>query len=315
VSTYARVLVQQHTLDALGRWAAIATGITVMHGEQTGSGSSPTGPAPPRPAPPYVLLEFVGKPATASPKFERELDAPTSATVTLDAAHGEFVAFIVNLVRPFDIGEVAGPGSDIDELPVQRGVAETLPELAARIETMMSAQLAGRVDIAIVGDDLVFTPVRHGDLWRAENIENTTIVLGDGEPARIVDRLWRCTVRVWVYGAKTTSGAAADAGDGNTTTELTAALLEALDTDWCRALFDTFGIRRTNEPEVVTPSGRKNHALREDRAYFDLTLGVPSRYSLAPKPTAQVQFGLQVGQTPAPEGNPEPVEQEIVIDA
>lgn len=314
MTTYARVLVQQPVLDALGRWARYATGITVMHGDQLGTGAAP-GAAPPRPTPPYVLVEFTERPAPKSPKFVRELDALAGALVELTAAPDEPVALLVNLARLFEVGEVDGPGSDIGEVPVTRGPAESLADLAARVAGLLQAQLAGRVDITAGDGVLALSPVRLGDLWRVEALAGASVVLGDSEPARIVDRLWGCSVRVWIYGARTTSGAAGVAGDGNTTAELAAALLESLDEDWCRSLFDTFGMRRTNEPEIVATAGRKSHALREDRAYFDLELGVSSRYSLASRPVAQVQFGLQLSQTPAPEGDPPPVEQEIEIDA
>lgn len=264
----------QHTLDALGRWAKRATGITVAHGEQGIT----------KPLPPYVSLEWIDKLAQAGPKIEYEIsDAWTSATFTVTAAAESWAALAINLARP----------------ALKRTALETLTAFADRLAAEARAFVTGRLVVTRVGAaGIVITAVAAGDLYHAAVIEGATVVTAGTGTARIVERLYRGTVRVWVIGATATSGEAGIAGLGLTTSELLAALMEGLDRPWCRELFDSFTMRRTGEPVLAPAQGRRLGSKREGRSYFDLPLGVTARFALAAEAVADVPFALATLATP-----------------
>lgn len=264
----------QHVLDGLGRWAKRATGVVVVHGEQDIT----------KPVPPYVALEWIDELAQASPKVEYEIDdAWTSATFTVTAAADGWSALRINLARP----------------QLKRGALEALTDFADRLATEARAFVTGRLTITRQGAaNIVVTAVAAGDLYVAEVIEGATVVTAGSGNARIVERLYRGTLRVWVIGAAATSGEAGSAGLGLTTAELLAALMEGLDTAWCRELFDSFTMRRTGEPMLASARGRRRGSKREGRSYFDLPLGVTARFALAAEAVADVPFALASLATP-----------------
>lgn len=281
-------MVAQLVLDALGRWAERATGLRALHGK-TGTD---------RLDPPYVALEWRRRPAPKSPRHETELAAaPLGGRVTLTAAEGGWSTLTVNLGR----------------VSMQRGVGEGLDELATRAAALLRPMVAGRVVVTTDGAAVVAAPVVVGDLWRVSALEGAVAAYEGGEAAaRIVDRVWSSVVRVRVVGARATSGAAGQAGDGAAVPELLAALQDALDVAWCRELFDCFGIRRTEEASEAPADERRTNATLEDRSYFDLVLGVSTRHAEPAEPATVVVVGYKLDQDPAP--NPAPHQIEVTID-
>lgn len=280
-------MVQQHVLDGLGRWAERATGLRALHGR--------TGVE--RLAAPYIVLEWRRRPAPKSPRHELEVAAaPLGGRLALSAAEGEDVAVAVNLSRA----------------RLTRGAGEALADLASRLAAALSPALAGRVTLGVDGDDVVAAPVAAGDLWRVEAVEGATATYEGGtSPARLVDRVWSSSVRVRVVAAPSTSGAAGSAGDGGAAGEILTALQDALDEAWCQELFDAFGFRRTEEAEEAPADERRVGATLEDRSYFDLVLGVTTRYARRAEPAVAVSVALSLDQEPPPQ--PQPLDQ-VILD-
>lgn len=288
MATFARVLVAQLVLDAVGRWAEHATGLKALHAKQD------TG----RRALPYVSLEWRRRPVPKSAPYEAERTGlPLGGRITLTALEGEWSGATVNLARP----------------RVQRGVGETLAELAVRLAVLLRPMLAGRVIVTTDGDDIVLAPVATGDLWRLSSIEGcTTTYEGGTGSARLIDRVWASIIRVRVIGAPATSGAAGQAGDGNSIAELLAAMQDALDRDWCRELFDQFGIRRTVEATEAPAEQQRANANLEDRSYFDLEIGISTRYAAAAEVAETIVVGVKLDQEPPP--NDAPITDEVTIN-
>lgn len=290
MATYARVLVQQLVLDAVGRWAERASGLRAIH-----DGHSTT-----ERAPPYLGLEWIERPTQSSPRIEYDLDAcPTSGLLTLTAAEGAQVAVVVNLARA----------------RLTRDVGEPLAALAGRVATELAPMLAGRVVVATAGAGVTLTPVTIGDLWDVGAVEGATASTAGEVAARVVDRVWRCAVRVNVIKAPPSSGQAGVAGDGETAAEIVAALLEALYEPWCQALFDGFGVRRVGEPTEAPARPRRANARLVDRSWFDLPLSITSRFALPPEPATAVVFALKTAPANPPDPPPEPLTLEFTIDA
>lgn len=269
----------QHSLDALGRWAKRSSGVDVAHGEQE----------IPKATPPYISLEWLEELAHAGPAVEYEvMNAPTSATFTVTAAELGWAALVVNGARVY----------------LQRAAGETLTLFADRMAVGLRAMLTGRTSATRVGEaGIVATAVNAGDLYRATVIEGATLVVAGSGNAKIVERLYRGTVRVWCIGGPRTSGTAGVAGTGLTTSELLASLMEGLDRPWCRELFDSFLIRRTGEPRLAPARGRRKGVAREARSYFDLPLGVTARFVLATEAALSVPFALTT-LSPEPDDPP-----------
>lgn len=268
--------IMQHVLDALGRWAERATGVDVQHGEQNVV----------KPEPPYISLEWIDELAQAGPKIEYEVTAaPTSASFVVTAAALGWTALVVNNARA----------------TLQRGALEALTDFTDRLMALLVPMSTGRLTLSRAGDDGInVAVVTTGDLYRAWAIEGATVTTAGSGNAKVIERPYRGTVRVWCVGASPTSGQAGVAGTGRTTGELLAALMEGLDRPWCRELFDAFLMRRTGEPTVATARGRRLGPRREGRSYFDLPLGVTARFALATEPALVVPFALSDSPEPAP---------------
>lgn len=273
-------MVQQHVLDALGRWAGRATGRPVIHGRTNVE----------RPAVPYVVLEWRGRPAAKTPRYVHELaEAPLGGRLVLTALEGGDVVVTVNLARA----------------RLVRDVGETLAQLAARVVAALSAPLSGRVAVVVDGDDVVATPQAPGDLWRVEALVGATASYEGGTaPARIADRVWSSSVRVRVVGGRTTSGEAGVAGDGRGASELLAELQDSLDEEWAIDLLESFGVRRSEEATEARAEERRVGATLEDRSYFDLVLGVSTRYALRAEPATAIVASVSIDQDPPPQDNP-----------
>lgn len=281
-------IVQQHVLDALGRWAQRAAGLTVYHGEQNAT----------KPTPPYVAIEWQERPTPESTARTVELiGLPTEATVTLTAAEEEWSAVRVNLAHP----------------GLQRELGETIEDFAVRYAAELAPFLSGRVTVEAAGADLTLTPVNVGDLWLVQSIEHADVVLGEPAPARVRSRGYAGLARVWVIGGAATSGQAGVAGSGAGIMELLSLLAEALSEDWCRELWDQFGVRcGTPEPTPSTEAGRRSNAVRETRAYIDIEIGVSARFGLPPDPIEAVGFSVNLSPDP---GVIEGVVVEVQVDA
>lgn len=275
-------MVQQVVLDGLGRWAERATGLRVLHGK-TGTD---------RLATPYVSLEMRRRPAPKTAQHVREVpDMYPLGRIALTAAEGDALAVRVNLVW----------------VRLVRGVGEPLAALAARVVAALAAPLAGRVTASVDGADVLLTVLVLGDLWRLEAIEGATVSYeGDAAPARLCDRLWAVRVRVRLVGATATSGQAGAAGDGNGAAELLATLQEALDEPWAFEILESFGMRRTEEATEAPAEERRANALLEDRSYFDLVLGVSTRYARPAEAASKVSIQTQLNANPP---NPDPLQQ------
>ena len=269
-------MVQQHVLDAIGRWAERATGLRALHARTAAE----------RLAPPYVSLAWRRRPAPKSPPYVVEVAAaPLAGLVTVTAAEGGDAAVVVNLAR----------------VRLTRGAGESLDDLAARVAAALAPPLAGRVVVTPAGPDIALAPVVVGDLWRVEAVEGAEAgPTGGTAPARLVDRLWSSTVRVRVVAGRATSGEAGQAGDGAGASELLAALQAALDEPWCQELFDSFGVRRAEEATEAPDEERRVGATLEDRSYFDLVLGVSARYALRAEAATVVSAGVALDQDPPP---------------
>ena len=283
-------IVQQQVMDALGAWAERATGIREVHAEQNS----------PKAARPYVAIEWLEEPGPTSSRVEREVAAlPLSATATLSPAPEDWAAVAVNLARP----------------GLQRGELESLSAFTDRYAAELRSFLFGRVTVARAGEaGITLAPVSLGDLWRAVAIENAVVTLGETAPARIVERVYSGTARVWVVGAATTSGKAGEPGDGRGSMELTSLLVESLVELWCRELFDAFAVRcGTPEPQPVTKSARRSNATRENRSYIDLEISTTARFGVAPNAATAVGFSIGLQQSPPP--SEDAVVVEVLVDA
>ena len=285
---YAAVpFVQQHLLDAIGAWVERATGLRLQHGEQNAT----------KPAAPYVSAEWLEEPGPTSPRVEREeASLPSSATLTLTAAEGGWSAAAVNLARP----------------ALLRDGGEALTDFADRWAAVLSALVAGRLEVVRVGvDDVEVTPVVQGDLWRAVGIEGVDVVVGEGLPARIAERIYEGLVRIWVVGAARTAAKAGTAGDGAGVMEVIGVLAESIVEPWCRDLMDQRGVRVvTPEPRPATARSRRSNAAREVRAYIDVGISITSRFAVAPDTVTTVGFGIGV-QPVDPDAEPVVVEIEL----
>lgn len=275
-------MVQQVVLDGLGRWAERATGLRALHGK-TGTD---------RLATPYVSLEMRRRPVPKTAQHVREVaDMYPGGRLVLTAAEGDALTVRVNLAW----------------VRLVRGVGESLDTLAGRVVAALTAPLAGRVTPSVDGADVVLTALVLGDLWRLEVVEGATASYeGETAPARLCDRLWSVVVRVRLVGAAATSGQAGIAGDGNGAAELLAALQEALDEPWAFEILESFGMRRTEEATEAPAEERRANALLEDRSYFDLVLGVSTRYARPTEAASKVSIKTQLNANPP---NPDPLQQ------
>jgi hypothetical protein len=284
-------IVQQQVNDCLSRWAERATGLRAAIAEQNAS----------KLARPYVSIEWIEEPGPTMAAVKRtEAGLPITATVTLSPAADEWAAVVVNLARP----------------GLLRDGVETLSEFTDRYAVELQSYLFGRVLVERDGvADIVLTPVALGDLWRAEAVENASVVLGETASAKITERVYTGLVRVWVIGAARTAVKAGDSTEGRGVMEVTALLVESLVEPWCREMFDAFGVRcGTPEPQPVTATSKRSNAVRETRAYIDIQISVTARFGVAPNVATALHFGVGLQQDPPPAEDAVAVEVQVDLE-